>query len=658
MSGPSGPSPASTERKVPGPRPSGVRPAAPLANWGDGLFRVLCQAAACLVIVLFAMLVAVVLWKSWLAIETIGIKFFTSQTWDPEPSHRLFGALAFVFGTIATSVIAMIIAVPLGVGTAAFLSEVAPRWLRRPASFLVEMLAAIPSVVYGFWGLFVLAPWLQKFILALGGPNNGGLGMLTAGLILSIMIVPYVAAVSFDACQAVPRAQREGSLALGATQWQTIWSVVLPFARPGIFGGCFIALGRALGETMAVTMLIGNRPEISFSPFAMGDSIASAIANQFTEATYDLYLSALVELGLVLLVVNMVVNALARLLIWRVGRVARATIRKADVLSQSQNGRVPSGTQASISPNALANAAASSPPTNNQPSPPVTFERPASSQKNQITSRLMTGVLGLCLVAMVVPLFLILGNLIYKGVDALNWNFFVELPKPVGEEGGGIANAIYGSGLLVGMATLLAVPIAVLAAIFLAEYRSDRLGPAVRFVGELLGGVPSIVIGLFTYVLLVKPLGHFSGYAGAFALAVMMIPVVMRASEEALKVVPTSIRHASYALGAQHWQTILRVVIPAALPAIITGVFLGIARVGGETAPLLLTASSNQYYPTSPNDWTPSLPVYVYNYAISPYKDWHDQAWAAALVLLAAVMILNFGIRFFGKWQRTASQVE
>src|SRR5438552_596435 len=263
------------------------------ARVGDLVFRLLCQSAAILVVVLAVLLVLVLTWQSWLAIQTIGADFFRETSWDPEPSHRIFGSKAFVYGTVATSVIAMVLAVPLGIGTAAYLSEIAPGWLRRPASFLVEMLAAIPSVVYGFWGLFVLSPYLQKVISWLGGPNTGGSGLLPAGIVLAIMILPYVAAVSYDVCRAVPSSQRAAALALGATRWQMIWKVVLPYARPGIVGGCFLALGRALGETMAVTMLIGNRPEIGLatlniplgtgkalsfdipSPFAMGDSIAS-----------------------------------------------------------------------------------------------------------------------------------------------------------------------------------------------------------------------------------------------------------------------------------------------------------------------------------------------------------------------------------------------
>ena len=264
----------------------------------------------------------------------------------------------------------------------------------------------------------------------------------------------------------------------------------------------------------------------------------------------------------------------------------------------------------------------------------------------------MTAVLATCLAMTLGPLFLILSYLVYQGVGALSWDLFVKLPKPVGEPGGGMANALVGSAMLVGVATLLAVPIGLLAAIYLTEYRDRALAPAVRVTGELLGGVPSIVIGIFAYTLIVRTShsllgapGHY-GWAGVFALAIMMVPIVMRASEEALKLVPSSLRQASYALGANQWQTLVRVTVPSALPSIITAVFLAIARIVGETAPLLLTAGMNSYWPRSLGDYTPSLPVYIFNYANSPYEDWHRQAWAAALLLLTIVMLLNFGIRF------------
>jgi phosphate transport system permease protein len=603
---------------------------------GDRLFALLCQAAALFVIAVSLALVVVLTWQAWLAIRTIGVSFFTTETWDP--AHREFGALAFIYGTVATSAIAMLIAVPLGVGTAAFLSEIAPGWLRKTGAFLVEMLAAIPSVVYGFWGIFVLAPIMQSIFTALGGPNQGGVGILSAGIILSIMIVPYVAAVSFDVCQAVPDSQREASYALGATRWQTIWGAVLPFARPGIMGGCFLALGRALGETMAVKMLIGNVPVISLSPFAEGYSIPSVIANELNSAEYDLHGSALVELGLVLLAVSVVVNSLARLLIWRMGRRGKTGLF-ASVLGFLR----PQVCQAAMSaPTAAAKAAverASRIPHR------VLGELAQPGRGNAVKNHLMTSVLALCLAITVGFLLFILTYLVFRGVGALNLAFFINLPKPADEPDGGMANALYGSFLLVGLASAFAVPSGILAAVYLAEYRSDRLGPVVRFIGEMLAGVPSIVIGVFAYYLLVKPMGHFSGWAGAFALGVMMIPIVMRATEEALRLVPASLRQASYALGASQWQTVLKVTLPAAFPAIITAVFLAIARVVGETAPLLLTTASNSFWPTSPNDEMPSLPYFIFKYSEGPSENWHRQGWAAALVLLTVVMVLSFGVR-------------
>jgi phosphate transport system permease protein len=704
--------------------PGDKQPAAPQANLartvryrvassgrstsiGDSAFRLLCQAASLLVIALAVLLVAVLLGRAWLAIEATGLDFFTSSIWDPEPTHRHFGALAFVYGTIVTSVIAMLVAIPLGVGTAAFLAEVAPPWLRRAGSFFVEMLAAIPSVVYGFWGLSVFAPTLERLISGLGGPDQAGIGLLPAGLVLGIMIVPYAAAVSFDVIRAVPRSQREAALALGASHWQTIWSVVLRYARPGIIGGCFLALGRALGETMAVTMLIGNRTDISFSIFGKGNSIPSIIANEFTEATYDLYLSALVYLGLVLLLVSVGFSALGRVLIWQMNRPHSGPRRLSgsrlsrpfwsrpfwrwadrtadspvydefDEITESRPLRIRSSRRGALWLNRLmigggpaaikAGLAGLSIAAAFFVAAPVLVDDSAIrgaflvglTVSAGICVLATMGVLGFCQIITTVPLFLILGYLLYRGATSLTWDFFTKLPAPVGQTGGGMANAFVGSALMIGLATAFSVPIALLTAIYLAEYRSGRLGATVRFIGEMLGSVPSIVIGIFGYYAIVRLVTHdFSGLAGGFALGIMMLPIVIRASEEALKLVPTSLRHASYALGASQLQTVVRVTVPAALPAIVTAIFLGIARVAGETAPLLLTASNNAFWPRSLNDYTPSLPVFIFNYAISAYDDWHKQAWAAAFVLVSTIMVLNVGIRLLsGKRGMLASQAD
>jgi phosphate transport system permease protein len=278
------------------------------------------------VLLMLAIIAALVV-QSRPAARTFGWRFLVGTNWDPVSES--FGALPFIYGTLVSSTLALLIAVPLGVGSAVFLAELAPFWLRGPVGFLVEMLAAIPSVVYGLWGIFVLAPLLRSWVQpALGawlgflpvfqGPPYG-VGMLAAGIILAIMVVPFIATVSREVLLAVPRTQREAALALGATGWETTRLAVLRYARSGLVGAVLLGLGRALGETMAVTMVIGNRAEISASLFAPGYTMASVLANEFTEATSDLYLSALVEIGLVLLVLTIVVNALARVLVWSVG---------------------------------------------------------------------------------------------------------------------------------------------------------------------------------------------------------------------------------------------------------------------------------------------------------------------------------------------------
>ncbi len=295
-------------------------------NLGDWLFQVLTALFAFILVAVLASIVLVLASESADSIRTFGWNFLVRSTWDPV--FKQFGALPFIYGTVVSSLLALLQAVPLGVGTAVFLSEIAPGWLRSPVAFLVEFLAAIPSVVYGLWGVFVLIPWERSYIEpALGavfgflpifqGPKYG-VGLLTASMILAIMIVPYITSVSHEVLRAVPKAQREAALALGATRWEMLRIAVLPYGRTGIIGAVMLGLGRAIGETMAVTMVIGNRADIAVSVFAPAHTMASVIANEFTEATYDLYLQALVEIGLVLLVVTVVINALARLLVWSV----------------------------------------------------------------------------------------------------------------------------------------------------------------------------------------------------------------------------------------------------------------------------------------------------------------------------------------------------
>jgi phosphate transport system permease protein len=257
----------------------------------------------------------------------------------------------------------------------------------------------------------------------------------------------------------------------------------------------------------------------------------------------------------------------------------------------------------------------------------------------------MLSLTGACALLVVSVLFFILGYLVWHGGRSLNWDFLTRLPKPVGETGGGMANAIVGSAKLLLLASLAGIPIGLLGGIYLAEFGGKTLGFLVRYTTDLLNGVPSIVMGIFAYTVVVLPMRHFSALAGGFALGVMMIPISVRCTEEFLRAVPRSLREAAMALGASKWKTIATVVLPAAAPSVMTGMLLGLARVAGETAPLLFTAFSNRFWSPGWNQPIASLPVMIFTYSISPYDDWHRQAWAAGLVLLALVLVANVGAR-------------
>jgi phosphate transport system permease protein len=290
---------------------------------GDRVFQWLTLLMALSVFVLLILIGYELAQGSHLTLRKFGWRFLTSSDWDPV--NEQFGALAFIFGTVVSSGIALLIAVPLSFATAVYLTEIAPPWVRRVLTLFIELLAAVPSIILGLWGFFVMVPWCREhlfpwlrntfgFLPLFKGPIYG-LSMLAGGIIIAIMIVPIITSVSREILRSVPGLQREAAYALGATRWEVTRIAVLSYARKGLFGAVVLGLGRALGETMAVTMVIGNRPEIATSLFAPGYTLASVVANEFTEATTDLYLNALFELGLVLLGVTVLVNALAQVLL-------------------------------------------------------------------------------------------------------------------------------------------------------------------------------------------------------------------------------------------------------------------------------------------------------------------------------------------------------
>jgi phosphate transport system permease protein len=296
-------------------------------DWG---FRAAAGAFALLLALIVAAIGAELVRQSWLAIERFGLDFWRTSTWDPVLGE--FGALPFIWGTLYSSTLALLIAAPISLGIAVFISELSPGPLRSPLVFLTELLAAIPSIVYGLWGIFVLVPVVRAFQMSLpdglralpffSGPPLG-VGMLSAALILAVMVVPFTSAVAREVLRTVPPAQREAAYALGATRFEAIRAAMF-YARTGIIGAVMLGFGRALGETMAVTMLIGNNPQVSLSLFDPQYTMAAVIANEFTEATEELYLHALVEIGLVLFVITLIVNSLSRLLIWAIARPSAA----------------------------------------------------------------------------------------------------------------------------------------------------------------------------------------------------------------------------------------------------------------------------------------------------------------------------------------------
>jgi len=295
----------------------------------DAVFRGLTRAAAITVLIILSGIIISLVYGSWPALRAFGLTFLVDESWNPVTER--FGAIAPIYGTIVTSVIAMLIAVPVGLFIAMFLTELCPMWLRRPIGIAIELLAGIPSIIYGIWGLFVFAPFLQQYVqpflievfgnvpvlsTLFAGPPYG-IGVLTAGLILAIMVLPFITSISRDAFEAVPPVLKEAAYGLGCTTWEVARYVVLPYTRVGVIGGVMLGLGRALGETMAVTFVIGNAHHISGSILAPGTTISATIANEFTEAVGDLYTSSLIALGLILFVITFIVLAFARLMLMR-----------------------------------------------------------------------------------------------------------------------------------------------------------------------------------------------------------------------------------------------------------------------------------------------------------------------------------------------------
>ena len=651
-------------------------------NRGDRAFFGVVTVGVLFVPLLVLLFLAVLLAGAWPAIRTFGLHFLASKQWDANAEGgAAFGALPFIYGTLVTGVAALLIAAPIGIATATFLSEIVGPRVRGVVGFLLEILATIPSVVYGMWGLFILAPWIaehvqpyakehwQPMIDAIFGvakvrgrtvPNfplfwypgfPNGLGLGTATLVLSIMILPMIVSISLDALRAVPKSLREAALGLGATRWEMIRIAVWPPARSGLFGACILALGRALGETMAVTMVIGNDTRITSSIFGKGYSIASIIANEYGEAD-GLKLSALMLLALVLFIITLGVNLLARLLVRKPVVQKPSRFRPVHWIVTYTGARFVFGwigrVLALLRDGAFKLLHIS-----------TTFHR---RWKNRLALGTMAALVLICLV----PLAALAYALVKEGGSSISAGFLTNLPKPPGEMGGGVGNAILGSLMLLLFSAVLAVPLGLALGIYLTQRSGTKLASLTRLLLDVLAGIPAIIVGVFTYTAVVRRDGFslhmgLSTLAGAMALAMIMLPIFARAAEEALKAIPKTVDEAGLGLGLARRTVVLRILVRAATPAVLTGLFLALARVGGEAAPLLFTTQSSSFWPShSPAELlalkplrepVASLPLVIFEYSKSPYQDWKSQAWGASLVLVSLVLAIRLSTRAYTAWR-------
>jgi len=572
--------------------------------------------------------------------ETVSpAEFLFGETWNPTGATPSYGTVPLWVGTILVTIGAMAIATPLGVACAIFISELATPRIRNIVKPVVELLAGIPSVVYGFFGLVFLTDVIRvRFDIPSGET------WLAGSILLAVMALPTIISVAEDAISAVPREYREGSMGLGANHWQTISRVIVPSALSGITAALILGMGRAVGETMAVLMVTGNAaviPDPIYNVLSPVRTLTGTLGIEMGEvAIGSTHYHALFGVALLLLLITLIVNLAAMGIMGHIrrsqsggngpGRIAGLmqshgrTIRTAAafgllILAGLIAGPLPAVLLAAV---ALAGWYAAA--------------RIPAAYSQRAAFALMYAAIGIVVLAVAV----ILGDILVKGLPAISWEFLTGPPRNLGREGG-IFPAIVGTLCLVAGAIAVALPIGMGAAIYLTEY--TREGTATKIIRsgvDLLNGTPSIVFGLFGFSFLVLYLGFgVSLLAGQVTLALMILPTIIRTTEEALRSVPASLREGSLALGATRWQTIARVVLPPAVPGIITGAILSIGRAAGETAPILFTAAifSSRFLPDSVFEPVMALPYHLFILSTNVPGATENQ-YGTALVLIALVV--------------------
>jgi len=615
--------------------------------------------AAAATVATVAMILVFLFFEAEPAFSRIGLgQLLLGRHWIPTGNPPRFGGLPLIVGTVLVTLGAMALSAPLGVACALFLSKVAPSRVRSILRPAVELLAAVPSVVYGFFGLTASAHWIKSLF---GLPT--GETWLNGSILLGVMALPTIVAVSAEAISSVPEELEEASLALGANRWQTLRSVTLPSAVSGVSAAVILGLGRAMGETMAVMMATGNAaviPKPIWNVFSPIRTITGTLGTEMGEAPLgSTHYHALFALAVVLLAIVVAANSLASWVVSRielrqygsplgenvhawVSKKADAALRRAAVLAACIPLAAVTYTLTGVVGLLLLGGLY------------IAFRRLSTLINAKRSERI--ALAGLWVAGGIVVLILgtIVGFIVIKGLPAITWSFLTHAPRDNGRAGG-IFPAIVGTLCLVGGAIAFSLPLGLGAAIYLSEFsREGRLTRIIRSGIDALNGTPSVVFGMFGMALFVLYLGFGrSLIAGQLTLGLMILPTVIRASEEGLRSVPFSVREGSLALGATRWQTVTRVVLPPALPAVLTGAILAVGRAAGETAPIMFTAAVfiTRHLPGSLFDPVMALPYHLFSLAVG-IPNSETNAYGTAFVLLVIVLLINLS----AIWLRKRSQ--
>lgn len=631
----------------------------------DKVMKYVLLAVSSLAVLIVLLIILFTLGNSVTAIKEIGIlDFLFGDVWRPSGNH--YGALPLIAGSLLVTLGSMVLAVPVGIACAIYISEIAPAKLRSTLKPIVELFSAIPSVVFGFVGMMVIIPALKVLFPDQQLFSNS---WLAASIVLALMALPTIISVSEDAIHAVPRSYREASLAMGATKWESIVKVVVPAAVSGISAAIILGVGRAIGETMAVLMLTGNAPIIPdplWNVFSLISTLTGTIALQLSEAvTGSVTQSALFELGVLLMIIVLIINLLSRhvvnsakrrigegsckpsLLYRLTGRDSIVPTNISERFSEHRSAMMRCGLYllvfigvwmfASLVTSDVMSIIAALVVLVALIGAGYVFDNVDSTSRQTVCIGGVTVVMG----GVILMLAIIIGHILINGIPALSWEFITTGPTP-GGRGGGIYPAIIGTLELIAGTAVIAFPLGILTGIYLNEYAKDtRFTRIIREAIDLLNGTPSIVFGMFGMVLFVTGLGFgYSLLAGWITLAFMILPVIIRTTEEALKSVPQDLREASRAMGVTKWKTIYKVVLPAAMGGVVTGSILSIGRAAGETAPIMLTAAviSQPNLAGSILDPVMALPLHLYHLAMD-LPGTTELQYGTATVLLIIVLL-------------------